>query len=276
MLLVFYCRTHKVTTLSTFLAGVSNYYKSNRMPLHRDALFQSVRRGLNNYFGLSQHVAPKAALTWLQLTQLVAHLLSSPPSDDLEVSSFRSARDVCLYLFCFFGLFRAREVLGDHFRWCHVRRHEWGIEVTVPFSKTCNHPTPVRMVKRDDPYCPIRAFDRYLTATPTPLRSPSLPFFRSIPSRSTPLSYSDALSSLKQRVGQLFGVDPCAYGWHSFRRGGTTALFQASVPDSLIALQGRWSSLTYRRYFDNSHHHTMPTSLLLQHTRAHSFTIGHH
>jgi hypothetical protein len=273
MLLVYYCRTHKVTTLTTFLSGVANYYKLNHMPLRREAKFQSVRRGLTNYLGLSQHNSPKAALTWSQLTRLVDHL-QPPPSTNSPTRSFDSIRDTCLYVFCFFGLFRAKEVLGDHFRWSHVKQFDWGIEVTVPFSKTCNQPTSVRMVRRDDPYCPVLAFEAYRSATPAPLRSASLPFFRSTIDRSTPLAYPEALSTLKHRIGSLFAIDSVGYGWHSFRRGGATALFQAAVPDSLIALQGRWSSLTYRRYFDNNHHHTIPTSLLLKHTRQTSSEVS--
>jgi hypothetical protein len=263
MLMVLFCRSHKITTLATFMSGVAHYYKSNHMPLHRDTLFQSTKRGLNNYYGLSQHNTPKAALSWSQLTTLVDHLT---PSTSADIRSFDLVRDVCLYLFCFYGLFRAREVLGDHFQWQNVRVRDWGIEVIVPFSKTNNQPTPVRMVKRNDVYCPARAYQAYYALTPRPLRAASLPFFRSTVDRSTALSYAAALATLKTRVHSLFGLDPNAYGWHSFRRGGTTALFQALVPDSLIALQGRWSSLTYRRYFDNQHHHTIPTSLLLQAT----------
>lgn len=265
LLLVYYCRSHKLTTLPTFLAGVAHYYKLNHMPLHRDALFHSVRRGIANYLGLSQHNTPKAALSWSQLTSLVDHLLLSPSS--ATAPSFDATRDVCLYLFCFYGLFRGREVLGEHFQWQHVTRHNWGIQVVIPFSKTNNQPVSVRMVSRNDAYCPARAFDAYHSSTPAPLRLGTLPFFRASPSRSTPLTYASALSVFKHRVRDVLHSTADHYGWHSFRRGGTTAMFHAGVPDSLIALQGRWASLTYRRYFDNTQHHTMATSMLLQATR---------
>ena len=115
-------------------------------------------------------------------------------------------------------------------------------------------------------YCPTRAFDAYHTSTPPPLRLGTLPFFRASASRSTPLTYASALSTFKQRMRDVLHTNNEHYGWHSFRRGGTTAMFHAGVPDSLIALQGRWASLTYRRYFDNAQHHTMATSMLLHAT----------
>ena len=43
---------------------------------------------------------------------------------------------------------------------------------------------------------------------------------------------------------------PCDYSGHLFRRGGTTALQIAGVPESTIASHGRWKSLAYRSYFD--------------------------
>ena len=47
--------------------------------------------------------------------------------------------------------------------------------------------------------------------------------------------------------------DPTDYSGHSFRRGGTTALLLAGVPEATIAAHGRWKSLAYRGYFDVQH-----------------------
>ena len=146
--------------------------------------------------------------------------------------------------------------------------HEWGMEIEVPYSKTNLRPVSVRIVSRPDAYCPTRAFRAYRELTHSKLRAPSMPFFRQEADRSSPLSTDSALAAFKLRLSSDLHLPAAEYGWHSWRRGGTTALFLAGVPDSLIAIHGRWLSLTYRRYFDPSVHFTLPTSQLLAATRC--------
>ena len=264
MLIIWYARSHKVTTLSTFMSGVANYYADHDLgQLQRGRRYQQTMKGVSNFFGLAESTQPKAAIEWSQLVRLVDHLDSAPTS-----ASFESARDRCLYLFSFYALLRLREIVGTRFTWQHVIEHEWGLELIVPYSKTNLRPAPVRIVARPDAYCPLRAYHAYRQHTDRRLLAPALPVFRAHIDRSTPLDTAAALSAFKQRLASVLQVDPSLYGWHSWRRGGTTALFLAGVPDSLIAAHGRWLSLTYRRYFDSSVHCTLPTARLLQATSS--------
>ena len=239
------------------MSGVANYYAEHELgALDRGRAYAQTMKGLSNFFGLSESVKPKAAVTWNQLTRLIDRLDSLP-------DGFVPARDKCLYLFSFYALLRLRECVSARLTWDLVRMHEWGVEIVVPYSKTNLRPVSVRIVSRPDAYCPVRAYHAYRSLTHVKLRAPSLPFFRQESDRSSPLSTSSALSAFKSRLSIDLGVNAAEYGWHSWRRGGTTALFLAGVPDSLIAIHGRWLSLTYRRYFDSTVHHTLPTAKLL-------------
>lgn len=261
-LLVWYARSHKITTLSGFMSGVANYYQEHELgTLARGRQYAQTMKGLHNFFGLSESAQPKTALTWTQLTRLVDHIDSLP-------ISFALARDKCLYLFSFYGLLRLRECVSPRLTWDHVRMHEWGMEIIVPFSKTNLRPVSVRIVSRPDSYCPTRAYQQYRSLTHPKLRASTLPFFRLEADRSSPLTTDAALSTFKHRLSTHLHLSAADYGWHSFRRGGTTALFLAGVPDSLIAIHGRWLSLTYRRYFDPSVHFTLPTAQLLTATAS--------
>jgi hypothetical protein len=244
------------------MSGVANYYAENELGvLPRGRRYAQTMKGLANFFGLSESVKPKAAITWSHLTALMDRL------DSLPVG-FESARDRCLYLFSFYALLRLRECVSPRLTWELVRLHEWGVEIVVPYSKTNLRPVSVRIVSRPDSYCPARAYSAYRSLTHSKLRAPSLPFFRQEADRSSPLSTDTALAALKRRLSSDLHLPAADYGWHSWRRGGTTALFLAGVPDSLIAIHGRWLSLTYRRYFDPSVHFTLPTAQLLAATRC--------
>jgi len=55
------------------------------------------------------------------------------------------------------------------------------------------------------------------------------------------------LFSVKNIVAGILGRDHHDYSGHSFRRGGTTAMYEAGVLETLIAMHGRWRSLAYRK-----------------------------
>ena len=242
------------------MSGVANYYAEHDLGVMcRGRRYAQTMKGLHNYFGLSESVQPKTALTWSQLTTLVDRFDAVPVT-------FVSARDKCLYLFSFYALLRLRECVSSRLTWDLVRMHEWGMEIVVPYSKTNLRPVSVRIVSRPDAYCPVRAYLAYRALTHPKLRTASLPFFRQEADRSAPLTTDSALSAFKHRLSTELHLSASEFGWHSFRRGGTTALFLSGVSDSLIAIHGRWLSLTYRRYFDSSIHFTLPTSQLLDAT----------
>ncbi|KAG6616087.1 uncharacterized protein IUM83_03735 [Phytophthora cinnamomi] len=57
-----------------------------------------------------------------------------------------------------------------------------------------------------------------------------------------------ALEKIITKVATRCGKDSRKFGTHSLRCGGATALLQAGCEDSIIKLQGRWSSDCYQRY----------------------------
>ena len=59
------------------------------------------------------------------------------------------------------------------------------------------------------------------------------------------------LATLKRRLSAI-GLNAQLYGFHSLRRGGTTAMFAAGVPETMIQSHGRWASLTYKQYLDTT------------------------
>jgi hypothetical protein len=67
------------------------------------------------------------------------------------------------------------------------------------------------------------------------------------------MSDTQFLRRVRSLVCSTLHGDPDKYAGHSFRRGGTTALLQAGVPEATIATHGRWKSLAYRGYLDVQH-----------------------
>ena len=113
------------------------------------------------------------------------------------------------------------------------------------------------MVARPDPLCPLKA----VTA---------LFIHRDVASDTAvyPGSYSKFNAELQRRCATA-GINKDGISSHSLRRGGTSALFAAGVPDTAIMAHGRWSSMAYRQYidFDSSEElQQIPTAHLL---RAH-------
>ena len=61
------------------------------------------------------------------------------------------------------------------------------------------------------------------------------------------LTYAIFLKSLRFVLKSL-GLDPCAYGGHSFRRGAATWASLAGLTESEIKMLGYWSSDCFLRY----------------------------
>lgn len=81
---------------------------------------------------------------------------------------------------------------------------------------------------------------------------------------------SQFIARIRTLVRVALRRDPQQFAGHSFRRGGTTALLQAGVPEATIATHGRWKSLAYRSYIDVQHNLRMrlaATAQLSLHSR---------
>ena len=62
-----------------------------------------------------------------------------------------------------------------------------------------------------------------------------------------PLSYELVHATLKRLMASI-GEDPDAFGTHSMRIGGATALFAAGANETVIRTLGRWGSDLHRLY----------------------------
>ena len=238
---------HKVTTLPGFVSAIQNWTTNNGHPdLPRHVLFNKVKAGLDNYYGHTASVQRKAALTLDDLRCFRSRL---------DVTKVQDARDWCACLFAFFGLLRIKEYTDGGLTWVDVRLEVYGIALTVPFSKTSLLPAQVDLIRRDDELCPLSAYRSYVALVPSRLQLSHHPFFLSTPFSSisavTPLHETEFIQRIRGLVRSSLHVDPSNYAGHSFRRGGTTALYLAGVPESTIAVHGRWRSLAYRVYFDS-------------------------
>jgi hypothetical protein len=242
---ILFTQSHRITTLPGFVSAVNHYVLSlGHPPLPRGPLYDRVRAGLANWYGDTNFHEPSKAITSQSLITIHPHL---------DLTSFTDARDWCASLFAFYGLLRIKEYTcaGLHTQQVTVAR--WGVNLTIPFSKTSLIPTSVAIIRRDDTLCPVAAYFAYTSLVPPRLREPGLPFFLHSTSSATPLSDVTFTRSVRRWVHDHLREPPDDYSGHSFRRGGATAMQLAGVPESTIAAHGRWKSLAYRTYFDVQH-----------------------
>jgi hypothetical protein len=231
--------------VSGFVSAVQHYALTcGHPPLPRGHTYKTVRSGLDNWYGDTNVSQPRQGITIDDLCEFYSHL---------DLSTFADARDWCACLFAFYGLLRINEYTSGGLRIADVTPHRWGVSLTIPFSKTSLIPTTVDIVRRDDQLCPLLAYQSYWALLPVGRRAPLSPFFLQSPTSSSPLTDTQFIKRVRSLVRSALHRDPSTYAGHSFRRGGTTALLLAGVPEATIALHGRWRSLAYRGYLDVQH-----------------------
>lgn len=261
-IVIIYAHTHRITTLPGFTAAIQNYAVSLSHPnLPRHRLYDRVRAGLNNMYGHQNFSQPRQGITINELCDFRTRL---------NLSLFADARDWCACLFAFYGLLRINEYCGGSLCVKHVTLHAWGISLIVPFSKTSLIPAVVDIIRRDDQLCPVAACNAYTALVNARYRAADHPFFLSSASSTLPMLDSQFIQRVRTLVRVALHRDPQQYAGHSFRRGGTTALLQAGVPEATIATHGRWKSLAYRSYLDvqhNLHMRLAATAQLSLHSR---------
>jgi hypothetical protein len=252
VIIIFCHGNHKITTLPGFVSAIQNLVLSLGHPvLPRNRLYSQVCAGLNNWFGDSNVASPKQGFTLSDLCEFRANL---------SLSTFVDARNWCACLFAFFGLLRIKEYSCGSLRVKDVCRQPWGIELIIPYSKTSFIPAFVDIIRRDDQLCPLAAYLSYTSLIPQSLRRPDYPFFLHSTRSASPMSDTEFLHYVRDLITTVLHCDASNYAGHSFRRGGTSALLQAGVPESTIASHGRWKSLAYRGYFDVQHSLTLRLS----------------
>lgn len=259
-----YARHHKITTVGGFVSALVNLAQCLGHPeLPRSALYTRFRTGLDNYYADTNVSHPKHSITLSDLCSFYPHM---------QVATFSGARDWCACVFAFFGLLRINEYTNGALRMEHVQVLEWGVRLTIPFSKTSLAPTQVELVRRHDQLCPARAWERYHALRP--LRGLSLPgdpvFVTDTAGTIAPLTDREFITRIRAVILLAFNGtrDVSDFAGHSFRRGGASAMQLAGVPDSVIQTHGRWQSDAYRVYLDVQHSSDMrrlATSILRDH-----------
>jgi integrase len=259
-----FCSRRSVNSLPNFVSALQWWHTNQGFgPLPRGPIYKRVQRGLRNVFGQFDKQRPAHALS---LTNLY-HILST-----LDLTKFDDARNWCAILFAFYGLLRISEYTGDtmflRVRSVVIADDSTGITLTIPWSKTDISPVHVRIAARGDLLCPVAAarhLSSFFTATRT--RSPDAAFFANRLDTDRAISNQDFTSWLKGRCTAI-GISDTNISGHSLRRGGTTDMFLAGVPESVIALHGRWRSECYRRYFASTTPQFLATEMLLTHSRS--------
>jgi integrase len=258
---------HKVTTLPSFLSAIANWANTHHLPTPpRNHEFQQFKQGLLNWYGDENFSEKKEAFTLNDLRAIRSHL---------KFNLFNDARDFCAGLFAFFGLLRINEYCNGSLLVRDVTITDAGICLTIKHSKTQLISVKVDIAARNDTLCPIKAYAVYTSLIPAYLRQPQCPFFLASLSSQTPMSDSQFIHRIKSLVRTALSRDPSSFSGHSFRRGGASALHLAGVPEATIAIHGRWSSLTYRQYFDTQHSQQLrlaATSILRNQSTSTSFS----
>jgi hypothetical protein len=235
------------------VSAIKQWYSSNRLgPLPRNELYERVRRGLHNIYA-SEVATPKAPISESDMLMI---------GDRMDLSDFDTASVWCAMVFAWNGLLRVSEFCDGGLKVSDVRVYDSGVQLIIPFSKTSLVPTCVSMVKRDDVICPMLAIKSYVNHFKK-RRQPSASFFL-FNGGIRDLTRDAFVTVVKGCVRAMLERDPSLYSGHSFRRGGTTAMYERNVPEALIAAHGRWLSLTHRKYmhFDGLLS-WRPTSMLL-------------
>jgi hypothetical protein len=98
--------------------------------------------------------------------------------------------------------------------WGDISRQSWGLQLTVPFGKTCPQPTDIALVRRDDWFCPVWALNHLLSFGSRHLTATTSLY---------PKSYSAFTSEFKKRC-RAAGIAKDVTT-HTIRRSGTTFLF---------------------------------------------------
>ena len=249
LLVADHVRRHKLGGHRTMLSALSQWHKQQGFgPLPRNDTFKLLKKGLKNILGGVDKQEHKAAFTEEHMAALHA---------TLDLSKLSDARDWATITMAWTGILRVSEYCDKYLRNRHVaikttttNRHKV-LVITVVISKTSSVPEDVYMAARADILCPVKAAANYMRLATKQFGDrwgPDCPYlFTSAPHMA--LSSNTWSSILKLRIISI-GLDPTVYATHSFRRGGTTAMFRANVARDAIKYHGRWKGDAIDAYND--------------------------
>ena len=120
----------------------------------------------------------------------------------------------------------------------------------IPWSKTTHlNGLTITLTDREDPTSPVAALTRNLVHN------------RRVPSTAPFFAYESAAPTGWSPMTRTWFLQRCNDIWrnagltsltgHSFRIGGTTELLLRGVPPQVVAMQGRWESGAFLKYWRN-------------------------
>ena len=117
------------------------------------------------------------------------------------------------------------------------------IEVLIKTSKTdqLRIGTTIALGATSQELCPVAAILDFLAARG------NIPGALFLNGNGTPMRRRQFVSKIQHAL-HLAGVNKRHFNGHSFRIGAATSASQAGVPETMIKLLGRWSSMAYQQY----------------------------
>jgi integrase len=159
-------------------------------------------------------------------------------------------RDWALFLFCWWGLLRKSELAA--LEWPDITAAHQAIQLWIKDSKTDKDRKGMwaLLVRRGDELYPVKVFTAYTATVLQELCIAGRKFALASKNgqwTARRMAAASFIGHIKHWVAEI-GLDAANYSGHSFRRGGTTAMYCAGVPENLIQIQGRWKSDAYKLY----------------------------
>jgi len=236
---VWFCRDHKFSSLKNYVAAIRDaQLRAGLGELQRGHKWLRVKSGLSNFYSLTQEVEKKLALSVDQL-RAISRIVDR--NDAFQC--------VCWFatVIAWHALLRVGEYCDGRLRWCDVAPCERGIAVNVRFDKVKLQPREVCVVAwpAEPALCIVAAFDQFMKSRGGVKGAPNSAL---LVCGASVLSKKKYITQLKRWAAAACGIKESVVAGHSLRRGGTTALTQAAVPEMLIQHHGRWESFTNREY----------------------------
>jgi hypothetical protein len=163
-------------------------------------------------------------------------------------------------LVAFYGMLRKsslfpKAVVPGHMCVANCLMHEWGMQITLLYSKTiqCKERRPFVALPWNAQHkelCPVKAVLKALHFSRSAHESDYL-FAYLKGSERVAMSYHVFTAMLKNTLEKA-GLSTTDFSGHSLRRGGATCAFLNSVPVEVIKGQGDWKTLSYLDYIDQS------------------------
>lgn len=236
---VWFCRDHKHSSLKNYVAAIRDaQLRAGFGELDRGDRWKRVKTGLSNFYSLTQEVEKKLALSVDQLRAISAAV---DRKDEFQC--------VCWFatVVAWHALLRVGEYCDGRLRWRDVSVCDRGVTVNVRFDKVHLKPREVCVVAwpQEPALCIVAAYHQFIRARGG---ARGVPLSALLTCGKSVLSKKRYIAQLKAWAASACGVKESVVAGHSLRRGGTTALTQAGVPEMLIQHHGRWESFTNREY----------------------------